>query len=801
MLGGALGWGQTVQWRGSFPVLCGLLAVACAPGTHPAEPTTGKASASRATSTGSETGSTRTVPVERWSLEQFRPVLAEAELAPVHGAVLDGKAEEAAREFARWREQNPGEGAVRERRLYTLALLEREAHDFPRAIEALQSIPMSSEGEPWILRRDAALLLAETLLDAGRFQEGLDVLGASGAEAPSEDPVRRSMLVARARSLLGQRQEAIVAWREVVSLDPASYEAKVALAEALLAAAPPPAAEALGLAEPIALALPPDDPLAARADVVVRRARELGALPSVPSGAALLLRLETLIEQRDWDGADALLSKLGPGDLDSSQRCQLGYLHARLLAGQNQWGLAAERSIDGAKNCGALPELHAKILFNAGKFAAADGRDPTAVRYFAELERLYPESSLADDARVRLARSYLEMGSVARFTELLLALPVDYPDGDLTMEGVLDLALYRIERHDWAGAAAVLERGTRAVEPRDRGRGPEESGRERYFWARCLAELGDEAASSNHYESIIVELPLSNYMLHAYSRLYAADPERAQRALASGLQNAHKAPFSFPHRPEYDTPAFQRGMELLRVGDTARGRGVLDRVGLADGTDDTLLWGLALLYDRAGEVQVAHGIARGRLSDWLGHYPEGDWQRPWEIGFPRPYDGIVRRESAKSGVPEWFIYGIMREESTFDARVKSHADAYGLMQLIVPTARAIGSKYGLPHSPEALKLPSVNIALGSRVLESLAEQFKDNPELAIPGYNAGPGRPRRWLRERPDTDFDLWVELIPIRETRRYTKRVLASRAAYAFLYYRQEADQALRLPLRLTPP
>jgi soluble lytic murein transglycosylase len=149
-------------------------------------------------------------------------------------------------------------------------------------------------------------------------------------------------------------------------------------------------------------------------------------------------------------------------------------------------------------------------------------------------------------------------------------------------------------------------------------------------------------------------------------------------------------------------------------------------------------------------------------------------------------------------VPEWFIYGVMREESTFQADVVSHADAYGLMQIIPPTARAIGKKAGLPYSREALKRPSVNIAIGSRVLAELSRRFKTNPWLAIPGYNAGPGRPARWLRERPNVDFDIWVEMIPFRETRRYTKRVLASRAAYAFLYYRDNAQTALVLPKRL---
>ena len=56
----------------------------------------------------------------------------------------------------------------------------------------------------------------------------------------------------------------------------------------------------------------------------------------------------------------------------------------------------------------------------------------------------------------------------------------------------------------------------------------------------------------------------------------------------------------------------------------------------------------------------------------------------------------------------------------------------------------------------------------------------------------------------PSADFDLWVELIPYRETRRYTKRVLASRGAYSFLYYQPSdpsaANDPLRLPRRLSP-
>ena len=127
------------------------------------------------------------------------------------------------------------------------------------------------------------------------------------------------------------------------------------------------------------------------------------------------------------------------------------------------------------------------------------------------------------------------------------------------------------------------------------------------------------------------------------------------------------------------------------------------------------------------------------------------------------------------------------------------ADAYGLMQLIKPTAKHYSGKMGIPFSVASLKVPRVNIQLGSYVLKDFQGYFPNNPLLGIPGYNAGPGRPRRWLKERPSVDFDVWVELIPFRETRRYAKRVLASRGAYAFLYESHDSE-ALLLPRRLHP-
>ena len=74
--------------------------------------------------------------------------------------------------------------------------------------------------------------------------------------------------------------------------------------------------------------------------------------------------------------------------------------------------------------------------------------------------------------------------------------------------------------------------------------------------------------------------------------------------------------------------------------------------------------------------------------------------------------------------------------------------------------------------------------IGARELGHLFKTYAGNFPLAIAGYNAGEGAVNRWLRdpERNDGNLDLFLEAIPYDETRGYTKRVLSSYFAYAWL-------------------
>jgi soluble lytic murein transglycosylase len=146
------------------------------------------------------------------------------------------------------------------------------------------------------------------------------------------------------------------------------------------------------------------------------------------------------------------------------------------------------------------------------------------------------------------------------------------------------------------------------------------------------------------------------------------------------------------------------------------------------------------------------------------------------------------------------IYAIARQESQFVQSAASHASAYGLMQVIPPTARAISKRLGLPYDLGKLRGdPVYNARLGANELGHLLQQFNGSYILSFVGYNAGPGRAREWIAKYgdprdPKVDAIDWVERVPFSETRFYIQRVMENMQVYRVLFgdkpgFRIEAD------------
>ncbi len=168
-----------------------------------------------------------------------------------------------------------------------------------------------------------------------------------------------------------------------------------------------------------------------------------------------------------------------------------------------------------------------------------------------------------------------------------------------------------------------------------------------------------------------------------------------------------------------------------------------------------------------------------------------------KLRFPLKYRKLVSNEAKSNTLDMAWIYAVIRQESAFMHDARSQVGAMGLMQLMPATARTVARK-ALKRKPPARReiiQPALNIALGSAYLRQLKSELDNNPVLATAAYNAGPYRVNKWLPEN-SLSADIWVELAPFNETRRYLRRVLS----YMVIYDKRLGREPIRLKERMKP-
>jgi len=119
------------------------------------------------------------------------------------------------------------------------------------------------------------------------------------------------------------------------------------------------------------------------------------------------------------------------------------------------------------------------------------------------------------------------------------------------------------------------------------------------------------------------------------------------------------------------------------------------------------------------------------------------------------YNKMIRVVAKSVGIEPEFLHAIVRAESNYNPKARSHVGAAGFTQLMPATAREMGVKNR--YNPVA------NLYGGARYLRYLLKFFKQNRKLAVAGYNAGPFAVKRHGYKVP-----------PYRETRKYVKKVLS---------------------------
>ena len=166
-----------------------------------------------------------------------------------------------------------------------------------------------------------------------------------------------------------------------------------------------------------------------------------------------------------------------------------------------------------------------------------------------------------------------------------------------------------------------------------------------------------------------------------------------------------------------------------------------------------------------GKIALRHGLP-------LEHYAFPDF-------------GVPNYEQIGPPVERCVVFSIVRQESAFNPRVISSANALGLMQVTPGSGRDTAKRFNVAFNQHRL-LADVpyNAQLGTAELGNDIASWRGSYILAFVAYNAGPGRAREWIAKYgdprdPRVDPIDWVERIPLSETRNYVQRVMENMQVY----------------------
>jgi len=441
-------------------------------------------------------------------------------------------------------------------------------------------------------------------------------------------------------------------------------------------------------------------------------------------------------------------------------------------------------------------------------------------RYSNAREALRP--FLTSGARQAEARFFYLMSqrglrNDSMFEQLVRALEQDFPDSTWAEEALNNLATFYIQRDRDDEADEVL-RGMYGRFPRGRYA-------ERAAWKSGWAAYrkGDMGEVVRYFESAATSFPRSDYRP---AWLYWSGRARAAMGDGPGSIERYQLTIADYHNTYYGRLAegilrkqgVPLGQSRLVFAQTAVPRGEDDYFPPTEATIRTLLaaglyepavkelefarakWGDSpgitatiawankqMAASESGSEQFA--LARGSITLMKRAYPQfmasGGDQLPREILttiFPLQYWDLIKKYSAEQGLDPYLVAALTAQESTFVRDIKSHAGAYGLMQMMPPTGRQYARKLKLRYSLRLLTTAETNIRMGTMYFADLIRQF-GGVHLALASYNAGETPVRRWMRENEGLPQDEFIDSITYPETQQYVKRLLGTAEDYRRLY------------------
>jgi soluble lytic murein transglycosylase len=397
---------------------------------------------------------------------------------------------------------------------------------------------------------------------------------------------------------------------------------------------------------------------------------------------------------------------------------------------------------------------HARFVWRDRK-----GRDDDAIDLL--LERSASAAALGipaawADRRIDLARQEIRGGDAHRAYKIA-ALHQMSPEAGYDFAELEWLAGYVALRklNDPATAVVHFKRFDAAIAS------PISKGRAGYWLGRAYADLGQPDKAHAAYAMG------AGHQTSFYGLLAA---ERLGRPFDASLADPGKLP-PWRDAPFLKSSVAEAGLMLLAAGEDDLGERFLTH--LVESLDSQQAAQLGRMAIEMGRPHLAVMIAK----------------RAAQTGevLPAAYYPLHPLADLELPMATEMTLAIARRESEFDPAVISGAGARGLMQVMPATAELVAGELGIlgGHSTDRLISDwAYNARLGATYLAGLAGRFDGNVVMMAAGYNAGPGRPARWMQDYGDPrtgqiDIVDWIETIPFDETRNYVMRVTESLPVY----------------------
>ena len=430
-------------------------------------------------------------------------------------------------------------------------------------------------------------------------------------------------------------------------------------------------------------------------------------------------------------------------------------------------------------------ETRAEALFYLAQTYARAKQWEQARGTAEEMRRAFPNSNFTPRALVALGQIAEEQKNQTDASYFLRAAVNGFSSSLEVAQAQFDLAWETHEAKNFADSSRMLTEHLAYYADRN----TDNRGRAGYWAARDSEKAGKLAEARALYEAMQARYDanwygyLAKQRLEVLSRTTAAKTFPPDSIVARAVANLKTVTVAEEMTGPDEDARIVKADQLSNIGLDEWALKELAKAGEKAPDSPKVNLAIAKVYRSNDDNVHALNALKRSFPDYSQMKPEEMTREQWDVFYPLAYWEIIVQESKARNLDPYQVAGLIRQETIFTTRARSSANAYGLMQVIVPTGRLTARKYGVGReiTAESLYEPRLNIQLGTAYLRDQIDKF-GRIEYVAAAYNAGPGRVYQWKTSLP-FDIDDWSEAVPIKETRGYIQGVVRNRLQYQRLY------------------